>query len=324
MSNKTILQNHNEIISNNNISIDDLIEIINNLPEAGGEVVEPILQEKSVTPTTSNQTITPDTNYDGLSKVTINAVTSDIDSDIKDTNIRKGIDILGVTGTLEEGITPTGTLEITENGTYDVTNYASTNVNVAGSGGDDMAGSLADRTITDFYSNSCTAIGEYSFRECEKLKTLVAPNAKSVGTYAFYGCSALKSIVLPSVTAVATNSFREASILEVIDLPKLTAIPATTFYGCRGLKALILRSKTMVTLAATSAFTQCYRILGTKNSGYNPNGEKIGFIYVPRALIEDYKVATNWSTDTLVTQFRALEDYTVDGTITGEIDKSKI
>lgn len=204
------------------------------------------------------------------------------------------------------------------------------NLPTAGSGGDDMAGALADRTITDFYSNSCTAIGEYSFRSCTKLKTLVAPNAKSVGTYAFYGCSALKSIVLPSVTTVSTNSFREASNLEVIDFPKLTAIPATAFYGCRGLKTLILRSETMVTLANTNAFTQCYRILGTKNSGYNPTGEKIGFIYVPRALLsdddetKDYRRATNWSTDTLVTQFRALEDYTVDGTITGALDETKI
>lgn len=182
-------------------------------------------------------------------------------------------------------------------------------ITTSGGGSDDMAGALADRTITDFYSNSCTAIEEYSFRSCKNLKTLVAPNAKSVGTYAFYGCSALKSIVLPSVTTVITNSFREASNLEVIDLPKLTAIPATTFYGCRGLKALILRSETVVTLANTNAFTQCYRILGTKNSGYNPNGEKIGFFYVPRALIEEYKVATNWSSDSLVTQFRAIEDY---------------
>lgn len=135
MSNKTILQNHNDIISTNNISIDDLIERINNLPEAGGEVVEPILQEKTITPTTSSQTVKPDTGYDGLSQVTINAVTSSIDSDIKASNIKKGVNILGVTGTLESGITPSGTMSITSNGTYDVTNYASANVNVPTSGG---------------------------------------------------------------------------------------------------------------------------------------------------------------------------------------------
>lgn len=179
----------------------------------------------------------------------------------------------------------------------------------ASGGSDDMAGALADRTITEFSSDSCTKIGDYSFRACESLRTLVAPNAESVGTYALHGCTSLKSIVLPSVTTVATNSFREASNLEVIDLPKLTAIPATAFYGCRGIKALILRSETMVPLANTNAFTQCYRILGTKNSGYNPTGEKIGFIYVPKALIEEYQAATNWSDESLVTQFRAIEDY---------------
>jgi hypothetical protein len=46
------------------------------------------------------------------------------------------------------------------------------------------------------------------------------------------------------------------------------------------------------------------------------------YIYVPAALIEDYKVATNWST--YANQFRALEDYTVDGTITGDLDEAKI
>lgn len=39
-------------------------------------------------------------------------------------------------------------------------------------------------------------------------------------------------------------------------------------------------------------------------------------------LVDTYKADTNWST--YAAQFRALEDYTVDGTITGELDESKI
>ena len=88
------------------------------------------LQEKTITPTISKQIIEPDVQYGGLSKVTVNAVTSTIDSDIQAKNIRKGINILGVSGTLEEGIKPTGTLDVTENGEYDVTNYEKANVNV--------------------------------------------------------------------------------------------------------------------------------------------------------------------------------------------------
>lgn len=67
---------------------------------------EPALQEKTVTPTKSVQNITPDTNYDGLSKVTVNAIPA-------------------------EYITPAGTLSITTNGTKDVTQYANVNVNVS-------------------------------------------------------------------------------------------------------------------------------------------------------------------------------------------------
>ena len=202
-------------------------------------------------------------------------------------------------------------LEITENGTYiapeGVDGYSPVTVHIESSGGDDMAGALADRTITEFSSSGCTKIAAYSFRGCASLKTLVAPNAKSVGEYALYGCNELLSIVLPSVTTVSSNAFREASDLEVIDFPKLTAIPSTAFYGCRGLKALILRSATMVTLSATSAFTQCYRMLGTKNPGYNPTGEKIGWVYVPSVLLDEYLADSMWISSGL--QFRAIEDY---------------
>lgn len=53
-----------------------------------------------------------------------------VDSNLVASNIKKNVSILGVTGTLEEGITPTGTLDITSNGTKNVTNYANVNVNV--------------------------------------------------------------------------------------------------------------------------------------------------------------------------------------------------
>lgn len=176
-----------------------------------------------------------------------------------------------------------------------------------GEGGDDLAGAIADRSIVEFRSDRCAKIGAYSFRGCANLETLVAPNAKSVGEYALYNCSKLQSIVLPSVETVSANAFREASNLEVIDLPKLSAIPGTAFYGCRALKALILRSNTMVTLSSTSAFTQCYRMLGTKNPGYNPTGEKIGWVYVPSALLDEYLADSTWISSGL--QFRTKEDY---------------
>lgn len=51
------------------------------------------LQEKSVTPSSSQQVITPDTGYNGFSKVTVNG-----DSDLVSSNIVNGVQIFGVTG----------------------------------------------------------------------------------------------------------------------------------------------------------------------------------------------------------------------------------
>lgn len=64
------------------------------------------LQAKTVTPSGTQQVIEPDTNYDGLSKVTVEAVSSDVDENIVPQNIKKNITILGVTGTLEQSSEP--------------------------------------------------------------------------------------------------------------------------------------------------------------------------------------------------------------------------
>lgn len=61
-----------------------------------------VVEELNVIPTTSSQTIRPETGVDGFSVVNVSAVTSAIDNNITAENIRSGVEILGVEGTLEE------------------------------------------------------------------------------------------------------------------------------------------------------------------------------------------------------------------------------
>ena len=229
-------------------------------------------------------------------------------------------------GYIGDGITPEGTLDITENGTYDVTEYATANVNVP-TGGDELADLLTNKltvlnsdvtsvrqfafrgatALTSVNLPKATSLATNSFYGCTKLTSVNLPLVKTIGENTFNGCSTLPSIVLPSLTTGGSYMFRYCYLLLTIDLPVLQNIVSNMFGDCRRLTAVILRSPTMCTLANTSGFYNCYHFHGTKNSTYNPNGEKDGYIYVPSALVEEYKVATNWTT--FASQFRAIEDY---------------
>lgn len=194
---------------------------------------------------------------------------------------------------------------ITQNGTYTAdegyTGLGTVSVNVEASGGDEKSqlDALIDGSITEISSDAETVRG-YAFYACTQLKTAIFRSASTLGWYGLYQC-------LEAVT---------------VDFLVLTKIESNAFLNCRSLTALLIRNESMCTLGNSNAFNSCCHILGTVDSTYNPDGLKDGYIYVPAALVDTYKTATNWST--YADQFRALEDYTVDGTITGELDESKI
>lgn len=193
--------------------------------------------------------------------------------------------------------------------------------------------------ITSLHIPNVTSVGTNAFQYCKNIERLDAPNLTTMGSYAFSGnasnqmafksinlpkctaipnstltyCAKVTELVLPECKSVGNSSLTSCTALKYVDLPKCTSI---VNYGLRNngqLATLILRSETMCTL-----------------SNYALNGTKIwngtGHVYVPRALMTSYQTATNWKTIHAknANAFRALEDYTVDGTITGALDPTKI
>ena len=63
--------------------------------------IEPTTQTKTVEPSIEEQIIIPDEGIFALSSVTVNAVTSEIDESIKAENIKEGVSILGIEGTVK-------------------------------------------------------------------------------------------------------------------------------------------------------------------------------------------------------------------------------
>ena len=105
-----------------------------------------------------------------------------------------------------------------------------------------------------------------------------------VASYAFYKFTTLAT-AKTSANIIEENAFSDCTSLTTVDLTGTDAaqIGANAFSGCTKLESVIIRSNTLGTLSATSAFT------GTKIASGN------GAIYVPGALVDTYKAASNWS-----------------------------
>lgn len=191
---------------------------------------------------------------------------------------------------------------------------------------------ILDRSITAYENNEIAELGAFalqyckkltkltlgavivirgsSLRDCEALVEVNMPNLERTdGTYSMTSCVSLESIVLPKCTTFGDHTFRSCEKLKFVDLPVANKFGRYVFYGT-ALEALILRADEVATLNSSDALQSSPVEAGT------------GYIYVPSALVDSYKAATNWSA--YAAQFRALEDYTVDGTVTGALDESKI
>ena len=173
---------------------------------------------------------------------------------------------------------------------YEFTGWSPSNINIAGNTNcyaqyrftGIVARRLIDKTLSGLYENDrVRSVREYAFYNCYGLTSVNLPVATSIGGNAFYSCSALTSVNLPVATSIGNSAFSNCSALTSVNLPAAITIDGSAFSSCSRLTSVVLRNTAQVaTLAGTNAFL------------YSSNA----IIYVPDALVDDYKAATNWST----------------------------
>lgn len=218
---------------------------------------------------------------------------------------------------------------------------AITNLPTGGSSGGNEDGLLAD-TIVNYENTTATKIKAKCFLESATLVTATFTNVSNVGAYAFSNCPELTQVSLPNATTIAgTECFSRCSKLSNVNLSNVTNAGDSTFFLCDSLTSMNLPR---VENLNSGVFYECHLLekvdLGSsckEFSGYSQfnNCSKLtalilrsntlcsmpyqntlqgtpiknarGYVYVPRALVNEYKNATNWTV--YANQIRAIEDY---------------
>lgn len=216
-----------------------------------------------------------------------------------------------------------------------------------GGGGDtSLADSVIDGTVTSYSSDTLTTIGAHAFYQKSNLQTINCPSVSSLGDSAFYNCGSLTqlNIDLDGVTELPASVFLGCSKLNIasfpnvtkagdscinsmgstsIEFPKLSDASAWTALGGSfspwqqylqkikiGTKCTFGYGTFQYQGKLTAVILQSNSLCTAQNSNMfdsTPIASGTGYIYVPAALLEQYKVATNWVI--YADQFRAIEDY---------------
>ena len=160
------------------------------------------------------------------------------------------------------------------------------------------------KTITGAAFRQCTSLTEADFPlvtgttgdwyGCTALVRVNFPNATTIGSFNL--CKAITEFNAPLVTTIPANGLRGCAVLPKVDFHGSPSIGAYALCDNPKLVTVILRGSKVATLANTTGLLNTPISAGT------------GYVYVPSALVEDYKAAANWST--YAKQIRAIEDYT--------------
>ena len=156
-----------------------------------------------------------------------------------------------------------------------------------------------NKNITGIDLPLITTASDYLCYQCSNLTFAKMYGFTTIKSGAFQGCHALTKLYFPSATAIDGWGWAlsQCNNLEKIYFPKLTSISCgSSFRGNPKLVQLILGASTVCSLSVSNILLD-----------NTPISNGTGYIYVPSALVNQYKAATNWSV--FASQFRAIEDY---------------
>lgn len=166
--------------------------------------------------------------------------------------------------------------------------------------------SLKTVDLSSLQSSTKEGSGCWTFQNCSSLQSINLPNLTQWGStddglglyYTFSNCTNLQTVNLPILTNTKLGpcAFQNCTSLTKVKASFIN-IYMDCFQNCSALRTLILPQTNSVTALGNGTMFEDTLIGKNQDSG----------IYVPRALVEEYKKATNWTV--YADYIRAIEDY---------------
>lgn len=202
--------------------------------------VVPELQNKTVTPSDTQQVVTPDAEFAGLGSVTVEPGTVTADATATADDIRLGKTAYGADGKM------TGTLSDYD-GSSEPTSGKSLFAKL-------VEGNISEVTAEDL--KGVIAIRPYAFAFATRLTSIIIPDNVSLGNHMFYQCTALESVILPKgINLLPTEIFSVCSNLKTIKIPDSITIIDSSAFSSSGIVSIIVPNS--VTTIYRNAFYQC-------------------------------------------------------------------
>lgn len=277
---ENLVDTNTELVNQNKALVEDIKTLV------GGISIDPTLQEKTVTPTTEQQVVTPDAGNDGLSKVTVNAVTSSIDSNITPENIKQGVSILGITGTYEGDTSNINTvkklLDATTQTQYMFQSYHGVPIS-----------SLIKYSDTSKVTNM-----KYMFNNCQdEIPLLDSSHVTNMeGTFRAIHAGTIPLFNTSNVTDM-TAIFQQSqvSVIPALDMSKVTYL-RSAFDGCSYLREMHATGmKVSFNISSSTKFTReaLVEIINNCATVTSTQTLTMGSTNLAKLTKEDQQIATN-------------------------------
>ena len=193
--------------------------------------VTPTNEARTVNPSTSSQSLTVNSGYSGNGTITVNPVTASIDANITAGNIKKDVQILGVTGTYE------------------------------GSGGGSKYGANVNTLLGDVSANGVLQ----SPAEHSQLVFTGVTNISQYALYSRFYMTSVESVSFPNLTTISGTHAMDSAFNLCNHLTSASFPELTTISGSNGMYQAFRASSNYLTSAS---FPKLTTISGSSGMAY--------------------------------------------------------